>query len=391
MDTDTAMTPSLRSVFDRPITVLDLRDTHDVGGPGKTIIETFRALDASRFRMHVGVFAGSRVPAETPFVAAARAVGLPVHAISGRSQFDPRLAWRLSGLIRTLKVDIVHAHEVTSDLVTVLAAAIRPVATMTTLHGWIGNSRRQQLMGALDRRLARRFDRVVVVSQRMMRQLGRRGFRPGQVRLLHNAIVLERYEQRPRGALAELLGHELKQPVLGSIGRLSVEKGHADLLEAVALVKARGLQVSLVLVGDGPARADLEAMTRRLSLGDQVHFTGYLEHPQHLLNDFDLAVLPSHTEGLPNAALEALAMRVPLLATRVGGTPEVVTDGETGRLVEARSPRALAEGIEEFVAAPQEWSAMAARGRVTVEQRFDFKARTRALETMYVELHEGRR
>jgi glycosyltransferase involved in cell wall biosynthesis len=97
-------------------------------------------------------------------------------------------------------------------------------------------------------------------------------------------------------------------------------------------------------------------------------------------------VLPSHTEGLPNAALEAFAMEVPVLATRVGGTPEVVTDGETGRLVPAHSPESLAAGIISFLDDPATWRGFTRQARHTVEARFDFKSRTSKLEAIYDEM-----
>jgi len=114
-----------------------------------------------------------------------------------------------------------------------------------------------------------------------------------------------------------------------------------------------------------------------------VHFVGYLDHPQVVLNEANLMVLPSHTEGLPNVALEALAMDVPVLATNVGGTPEVIRDGETGRLVPARDPGAMAAALEHFLTHRDAWSDMAQRGRVRVVEEFDFQARTRRLEDMY--------
>ena len=290
---------------DGRLTVLDLRDTYEIGGPGKTIIETYRALDRDRFAMHLGVFATRHETAETPFVTAAQSAGLPVHSVRGHNQYDPRLIWRIVQLVKTLGVDIIHAHEVKSDVLTAVATLLHRVPIMTTLHGWIGNSRKQRTMIALDRRVARAFDVVVAVSQGMFDEVAADGYRPGQLRLLHNAIVIENYRRTgERGYLEARLGRVFEEPVLSSIGRLSVEKGHADLLEAVAQVTARGHRVSLVLAGDGPARAELEALARALGLGQCVHFTGYIDRPDRLLEETDLAVLPSHTEGLPNAALD---------------------------------------------------------------------------------------
>jgi glycosyltransferase involved in cell wall biosynthesis len=137
-----------------------------------------------------------------------------------------------------------------------------------------------------------------------------------------------------------------------------------------------------ILVGDGPELLRLEQQARVLGLAEWVHFPGYLDRPQVALNAADLMVLPSHTEGLPNAALEALAMDVPVLATNVGGTPEVITDGETGRLVPAHDPAAMAAAMEDFLERREAWSTMARRGRERVVTQFDFRVRTRRFEDL---------
>lgn len=371
----------------RPINVLDLRDTDEIGGPGKTILETGRAIDRGRFRQHVAVFLRRGEAAETPFIRAARDYELPVHVIRGYNQYDPRLVTRTAALVRDLHIDIVHAHEVKSDVIACLARHVHRVPIVTTLHGWIGNSPKQRAFIALDKQVARRFDLVIAVSRPIQQQALDAGVPPAQVKLLHNAIVLDRYRRSHRpGGLEALVGAPVAGPVLASIGRLSAEKGHADLIEALGLLKARGLHVSAVLAGDGPMKDQLAARIRELGLSDRVHLPGYVARPQDVLNHTDLMVLPSHTEGLPNAALEALAMDVPVLATDVGGTPEVIIDGDTGRLVAARQPEALAAAVADFLAHRDAWREMAARGRAHVERHFDFQARTRALEQMYTEL-----
>jgi glycosyltransferase involved in cell wall biosynthesis len=367
--------------------VLDLRDTYEIGGPGKTILETYRAVDATRFRLHLAVFLTRNERLESPFVTAALRLGMPVHAIRGYNQFDPRLVWRLARLVRDVGADIVHAHEVKSDVLTYLASFLHRVPIVTTLHGWLGNTPKGRLFTRIDRQVARGFDRVIAVSERIRDDISAAGVRPGRLVLLHNAIVLDRYRRTGRtGALAELLGRAPDGPVLASIGRLSPEKGHADLIEALAIVAARGQQLTAVLAGDGPERSRLTERIRARGLEDRVHLVGYVDPPQRILEETDLMVLPSHTEGLPNAALEALAMGVPVLATRVGGTPEVIADGETGRLVEPRNPREMADAILDYLADPARWKDMAADGRRMVERRFDFGARTRALEALYDEL-----
>jgi glycosyltransferase involved in cell wall biosynthesis len=371
----------------KPIAILHLRDTHEIGGPGKTILETHQAIDRSRFHLHLGVFVTRQESGDTPFTSEARRREFPVHLIRGYNQYDPRIVWRVADLVKTLGIDIVHAHEVKSDVIAYLASRLRPVPIVTTLHGWIGNSAQQRFLTALDRRTARAFDRVIAVSFPIEQACLAAGVKRERLRLLHNAIVVERYRRTGRrGALGELVGRPLASPVLASIGRLSQEKGHADLIEAVGIVVKRGYKLAVVLVGDGPERSKLLEMVRARGLDAVVHLPGYTNNSARILEDVDLLVLPSHTEGLPNAALEALAMEVPVLATRVGGTPEVISDGETGRLISPQSPAALADAMIEFLSNPAPWREMAKRGRLHVEANFDFQARTRKLEAIYAEL-----
>jgi len=380
--------PTLGAV--RPIRVLDLRDTYEIGGPGKTILETYRFIDRSRFDLHLGVFMTPREGTDTPFLIEARKYGMPVHYIHGANQYDPRLIARTAALVRSLDIDIVHAHEVKSDVITWLAALLRRVPIVTTLHGWIGNTPRQRAFIALDKRIVRRFDLVLAVSARIRQDLLDAGVPAGRIRLVHNAIVMDRYQRTgQRGVLAALVGRDVPGPVLACVGRLSAEKGHADFVEALALVAQHGHRVSAVLVGDGPERPRLEARIAALGLQDSVFLPGYLDRPQRVLEETDLMVLPSHTEGLPNAALEALAMDVPVLATRVGGTPEVIADGVTGRLVPPHDPAAMAAAIEDFLAHRQAWAAMALRGHAAIGEQFDFRARTRRVEDLYTEVVEA--
>ena len=366
-----------------PFRILHLRDTYEVGGPGKTILETYKHLDATRFEMHIGVFLTRAESGDTPFVRAAADYGLPVHFIRGHNQFDARLITRTAALARQLRVDVVHAHEVKSDVIGLLAARLAGMNSMTTLHGWIGNGRRDRFMTALDLRVLRGFDRVIAVSAAIGAKARAAGVAAERLHVLHNAIVLSRYQRTgDTGFLAGVAGRPLAPPVITSIGRLSPEKGHADLIEAFALGAARGLSFTGVLVGDGPARGDLEALVAARGLASRVHFVGYRTEAARILENTDLMVLPSHTEGLPNVVLEALAMGTPVLASAVGGTPEVIEDG-CGRLVPARSPGLLAAGIEDFLTNRPAWAAMAARGRTRVETHFGFDARTRRLEAIY--------
>lgn len=370
--------------------MLDLRDTYEIGGPGKTILETYRAIDRTKFDLHLAVFLRRNETEDSPFISAARAIGMPVHIIRAVHQYDPRQGWSIADLARRLDADIIHAHEPKSDVLSFLASRQIDAVLMTTLHGWIGNSMKGKCFIELDRFVVSYFDCVIAVSEQIRQQVASR-VPASKLRLIHNAIVLERYQRTgEKGFMAELLGRAVNGPVFSTIGRMSPEKGHADLLEAFAEISSTGVGPTLVLAGDGPDKSKLMTRAAELGIADRVHFPGYVARPERLLEETDLMVLPSHTEGLPNAALEAMAMGVPVLATRVGGTPEVVTDGETGTLVTPRAPRELSRAMTDFLSNPERWRAMAGRALGVVHERFNFTARTRKLEALYEELLESR-
>ena len=186
--------------------------------------------------------------------------------------------------------------------------------------------------------------------------------RPKKIVVIPNGVDLERFRgvQPASTAALELPG---PGPILGSVGRLSPKKGQATLLEAAALVLRRRPDVTFVLVGDGPQRAELGAHAERLGLDGRLRFLGLVEDPIPLLPRMDIFVLPSHMEGMSNALLEAMAAGRPVVATNVGGNAEVVQDGVTGLLVPPRDPQRLAEALLTLLDDPARAAAMGAAGR----------------------------
>jgi glycosyltransferase involved in cell wall biosynthesis len=167
------------------------------------------------------------------------------------------------------------------------------------------------------------------------------------------------------------------------VGCLAPRKDQGVLLEALALLAAGGARVRAALVGDGPDRAALEAQARRLGLESRVRFLGERADIELLLPAMDVFVLSSREEGIPNALLEAMAAGLPAVATAVVGTPEVMQDGETGWLVPARDPRALATALGDALARPEEARRRAAAARRAVEERMSIDAMVRRHETFY--------
>lgn len=369
------------------IRVLHLRDTYEVGGPGKTIMETISHINAEAFLLSVGVFAPLRGSYVTPFTEEARRRGVSIHEIRGLSPFDPLIAFRIERLVKLLKIDIVHTHETLSNVHGIVAARRAGVRAVATIHGWIENSFMDRVRVWMDKKLMRRFDKTIVVSEAMRRQVIQEGVPAERVAMLHNCIVSSKY--RPdgsRGHIERLVGRRLERPIFGSVGRLSPEKGHKDFITAAAMVVSRGQRATFVLAGDGPERQALERMAAEMGIAESVHFLGHQADIGALYNDLDAMVLPSYTEGLPNVVLESLLMETPVIATDVGGTAEIVHHRDTGVLVEKQMPEEIAGAMVEFMESPATFLEMARAGRAHVLEEFNFAARTRRLERIYSEV-----
>lgn len=374
------------------INILHLRDTHEIGGPGKTILETVSHIDNSRFKLHIGVFKTRREKEDSPFVTEGRRRGFSVHSIDSFNQFDPRIVLGVIRLVNELGIDLIHTHETKSDIIGLMAARCSGRPVITTVHGWIFNTLKQRIYIGMDKKSLRYFDRVIAVSEKMRNELLACSVPRERIDLLHNGIVVENYKNSgKRGFLNTLAQCAKNRPVIGTVGRLSREKGHRDLVIAVSLILKQGLDISCFIIGDGPEREHLEKLISDLSLQNNVFLTGYLREPQRAIEDLDLFVLPSYTEGLPNVVLESLLMDVPVIATRVGGTPDVIENGTHGVLVEPGSPADLAAAITDFSGDPKKYRLMAQAGKNQVITRFNFTNRTRQLENIYEDVIQAAR
>jgi len=369
------------------ITVLHLRDTDRICGPGKTILETAVASDASQFRQVVGVYCVSGEPPNA-YLAEGKRRGIEAIPIRSTFRYDPRL---LSTLVRTIKayrVEIVHSHENKSDLLALLVARICPVAIVSTVHGWILNTARQRAMVAIGSRLLRRFGRVVAVSHDTRRRVLARGVPDDRVVVIHNAIVSENYDPRAvaPGYLRARFGLPTDAVIVGNVGRLSPEKGQRDFLNAAVTLAKDVPGAHFAVVGDGPDRAVLERQAADAGLGGRVLFTGHITDVRPAYRDFDVLALTSHTEGLPNVVLEALCMERPVVATDVGGTGEIVVDGETGLLVGPHSPEEIASGVKRLLGDGDLARRLVANGKTRVLREFSFTNRVTREEAVYRDL-----
>ena len=378
---------SMAGATSRPVRVLHLRDSPWIDGPGRTILETAIRIDRSRVDYHVGAFVSN--PEEPhPLVDALVQRSLPVHTIEDHGGVGREMVGQVIELLDQLEIDILHTSEFRSNVLALRCRRLRPVRLVSTAHGWIANDLRGRLYALADRAILRQFDRVILVSHAMRRRLPSWWLPDSSVRVLHNALMTESYGQ----AVLEM-PRRVPDPVrdvkLLNVGRLSAEKGQFLLLQAVAGLVSEYPGLRLAFAGVGPLEEELRGHAKRLGIADRVEFLGFVKDMPELYAATDLVVQSSFTEGMPNVMLEAAYLGVPVVATDVGGTREVIRHGVAGCLVRQGSVSELQAGIREFLRSPSRFAEMARASCGLIEAEFSYPARTSAQMQIYEEIIRG--
>jgi len=292
-----------------------------------------------------------------------------------------RAITQLCRQLRRLRPDVVHCHNMRSHLFGGLAARLcGRRGLLLTKHGGVIPESRYAV--GLSRWLMRRTT-VVAVSPEIEGLM--RGLHPERLVYIPNGISLSAHDrQLPRMEARQRLGWSTEGPWLGIVARLFPGKNHLALLEALRAVRRRFPATCLAIVGDGPDRRGIEDAIGRLDLKEAVAMLGERRDIPGILAALDLFVLPSDTEGMPMTLLEAMAARLPVVATCVGGVPEVVLDGQTGLLVPPRSPEALSAAIETVLSDPVMAELLGQAGRQRAEDLFDLRRTVSRYEETYL-------
>lgn len=327
-------------------------------------------------------------PTEGPFTDLVRQEGFAVHAVDVSRTFKLGGVRRLAALLRARDVDVLHTHAaLASNVLGRVAGRLARVAVVSHMHienHFRPNRLARAVHSFLDNTTARTAARVIAVSGDTRGALVAQGYRPDAIQVIHNGIDVEREAAKRGAGLRAELGVGAGVPLVGEIARLCDVKGQRELIEAAAAVP----DVHVVLVGDdlelgGAFRDRLEEQARRAGVAGRVHFLGHRDDAGAILDQLDVFALPSWIEGLPVTVLEAMAHAKPVVATPVGGTPEVVLDGETGILVPPRDPAALAAALGRLVADPGLRARLGRAGRSRVEQEFSETAMTSRVLEVY--------
>ena len=367
--------------------VLIVIDTYAIGGPGKLILQFLR--DGGKDISSPIVAGFWRGPERAwQFRDAVEVGGTEFAVLRQTFAFDPLVIGAARRLARDKGIQILESHGYKSHVVCLALKLMLGLPWIAYVHGWTSENFKVEMYNRLDRWIVRFADRIVPVSRDLgaRLRLGRRDLK--KLVYIPNAVVTgsPKDDDGGVGDVRSLLGARAGDPVLGVVGRLSPEKGHRYFIEAMNAVSAEHKDVRAVLVGEGQERAALTRSVREAGLEDRVYFAGYREDVSPWYRACDVVVMPSLREGMPLAALEAMAFAKPVIASNVGGIPEVVLDGVTGLLVHPADPSALAGAISGMLKDPALMERLGRAGRQRVEAEFSPSARTDRIKELYEDL-----
>jgi glycosyltransferase involved in cell wall biosynthesis len=368
----------------RPIRVLRVIARLNVGGPALHVSYLTSGLAGRGY--DTTLVAGDVGRGEASMAFVAESEGVDVVRLAGLSRElspvrDAVAAVHLARLIRRLRPDVLHTHTAKAGAVGRVAALLagrrRPRVVVHTFHGHVlrgyFGAAGSLVFRAIETALARITDSLVAVSPEVRDELVRLGVAPGRkFTVIRLGIDLEprvACDEEPAAVRARI-GVPADRFVVGWFGRMTAVKRTDDLLDALAALRERGVDALLLLVGDGDDRERLERLAHGRGLARSVLFLGYQEDVARWYAACDVIVLTSANEGTPVTLIEALAAGRPVVATRVGGVPDVVEEGVTGFLVRPGDTHAVAERLALLAADPERRRRMGAAGREGVLERY---------------------
>jgi sugar transferase (PEP-CTERM/EpsH1 system associated) len=362
--------------MDKKIHVQHLLLSLQPGGLENGVVNVVNRLSASRFQSsicclkHAGEFA-ARINSD-----------VPIHEMGWRSGNDPWLPFRLARLFRKTRPDIVHTRNVESFYYGFLGAKLAGIkCVIHSEHGRTFDDR--PIRFRVQRWFAEHTQALFAVSKQLSADLDKHvGIPQSRIQVLYNGVDLERFGSGDRATARRLLGLQQTDLVIGSVGRLVQVKNYPLLLKAVAALNQK--DVIVVLVGDGPVRAALQALAKSLGLEQQVRFLGHRDDVTSLLAGMDIFVLPSFSEGMSNTLLEAMASGVACVASNVGGNPELISEGLDGYLFPSDDEAALTSHLQRLCLDADLRQQLGEAARARIVREFSIDAMIARYEELYL-------
>lgn len=362
--------------------VLILMTTDRFSSPARLVVQTIEYSDHQRFSLTIGC-TWQRAGQTSEFFEEMRRRGIALEILPQKHSLDPTPVLSAIRLVRKKKIDLIETHGYKACFIGLFLKILTRKPWVVVLHGHTAENRKVMLFAWLELRFSRYADRIVAVSSEMRRRLVADGLPSRELVTINNAIDPLQFASSSEAPTRAQFGIAASDFLVGVVGRFSPEKGQDLFVEAFKHLAAVHSSVKAILIGEGPTEEAIRDLVRRYGLGDRVLFAGYQPCISLFYPILDLVVLPSRSEGMPSVALEALFFRIPVVATEVGGTGEVIVSEQTGLLVPPEDPNLLSEAIVRLHGDSALRNRLAAAGHEMVRERFMPGTRVRAFEDLY--------
>lgn len=329
----------------------------------------------------IGVF-NNRYAPHTELADQALLAGLKVKVFNCNRKLDLSTIRTIRKFIKKNDIHIIHSHGYKSHIYAYLATIGLNTHLVASCHNWIARDKKTCFYYRIEKRLLRHFNRVVAVSDEVDKELERIGVEEGKRKIIVNGIDIEQYQQSEN--LNQEFGFGRNDIIIGTVGRLSVEKGLFDLLRVAKRICKLYANTFFLVVGDGELRSELELVRDQYGLKDRVIFTGQRNDISKVYKTLNIFLMTSHNEGLPMVLLEAMASRVSVITTSVGAIPNLISHNESGLLVEPSDIDAFCDAVRRLIEDKKKAREFAERGFLKVAN--EYSSRNMALK--YKELYE---
>jgi glycosyltransferase involved in cell wall biosynthesis len=355
------------------------------GGPEKTILNSPRFINQHGYDAHVVYLCPSDPVIQQSLRSRAEKLDCPLTLIEDRGIRDFSVIGKLWKFCREQKIELLQAHDYKSNALGLVLRRLHRMHLVTMLHGWTDMSGRMPVYKRVDQWCLPWYEKHICVSEDLVQECRRLKIPDRKIELVHNAIDLETYTRwfDKKQAQDEMGFDSQVGPMIGMVCRLSPEKG---ILEAIAMVdrfRSMGKPVQLWIAGDGPFRSEIEKEISRFGLGANVRLLGQLADARVFYQAMDVFLLNSIREGLPNVVLEAMALEIPVVATRVAGVPTLVRPGETGWLIEPGDVASLDLALAEATCTSDLVNCYRQNARRMIESEFSFSKRMERIGSIY--------
>jgi len=372
----------------RKIRVLHLTSTrYGIGGVEKLLLDMSDKYDTEKFDVsYCNLFCDAG--GKGVFPTALRERGLKFFEINGNAWSDvPRMSLGLFKLLTRERFDIVHLHMLQATIVGGLAAKFaRTSKVIVTKHYNDEMLKQSSVVKGLDNLFTKRADRVAAISSHVERDMVNLGIPEAKIKVIYNGTDIMAFDSRSQQKSSFNVSKDLGPFLIGTVGSLTERKGHRYLFQAMSSIREWNPHAHLIVIGEGPEKERLEKLRVELGLESAITMLGFQENVAPILKQLDVYVHPSVQEPFGIAVLEAMAAGKCVVATAVGGVPEIVVQGETGYLVPAQNSDQLSSAISAAFANWKNTVRMGKNGRNRVLEMFDIDVTVRGYENLYQEV-----